>query len=368
MKEFLAAHQAKIKGVLSCFDRMLFRGYLTLENGGAMAQFLDGTQCSDLKSFLFEQGYRVKEHARTWAAREGRPFEYLQAKTRMEDRARQLAARDHVERGLVCIFSVLQPCRSFAFKFTKGWTFARPARRKCLFLYYYFIDPRFGLIHIRLQTWFAMHMQIYVNGHEWLARKLDDNGIGYTKVDNVFLAIDDVDRAQAFADRFASLDWPRILDEFARQVNPLMSDLLDGYTYYWVTAQSEYSTDVMFNRGALAELYPRLISHSTQCFGAKEVMSFLGRKLVGQFQGEIITDVLDFAHKRIPGVRVKHRVGENWIKMYDKAGVVLRIETVINNPEGFRVRKSVRRRGKPVTEWSRCAKGSRTCFAIATSR
>jgi hypothetical protein len=357
MKEFLAAHQAKIKGVLSCFDRMLFRGHLVLENGGAMAQFLDGTQVPDLKSFLTEQGYRVKAHAQTWAAREGRPFEYLQAKTRMEDRARELAARDRIERGLVCIFSVLQPCRSFSFKFTKGWTFVNPARRKCLFLYYYFMDPRFGLIHVRLQTWFPMAMQVYVNAHEWLARKLDDNGIGYTKLDNVFLDIEDVDRAQAFADRFSSLDWPRILDGFARQVNPLMADLLDGYTYYWVTAQSEYATDVMFKRGALAELYPRLISHSSQCFGAKEVMSFLGRKLVGQFQGQIITDVLDFAHKRIPGVRVKHRVKENWIKMYDKAGAVLRIETVINNPEGFRVRKSVRRRGKPATEWVPMRKG-----------
>ena len=38
------------------------------------------------------------------------------------------------------------------------------------------------------------------------------------------------------------------------------------------------------------------------------------------------------------GSRIKHRVKENWLKMYDKAGLVLRVETVINNPEEFRVR------------------------------
>ena len=86
-------------------------------------------------------------------------------------------------------------------------------------------------------------------------------------------------------------------------------------------------------------------------------MSFLGRKLVGHFQGQIVTDLSDLHHQRIPGVRIKHRVKQNWIKMYDKAGCVLRIETVINNPNEFRVRKSVRRRGRLTTEWVPMRKG-----------
>ena len=79
-------------------------------------------------------------------------------------------------------------------------------------------------------------------------------------------------------------------------------------------------------------------------------MSFLGRKLHGQFQGEAVTD--EFAHAlkgRLPGRRVKHRMKQNWIKMYDKAGVA--VETVINQPGEFRVRRRVRRRGRRVTEW-----------------
>lgn len=81
-------------------------------------------------------------------------------------------------------------------------------------------------------------------------------------------------------------------------------------------------------------------------------MTFLGRKLTGCFQGEVVTDQheVELVGKRIPGRRVKHRMKCNWIKMYDK-GSVLRLETVINNPEEFRVRRQVRRNGKDMMAW-----------------
>ena len=99
-------------------------------------------------------------------------------------------------------------------------------------------------MHVRLQTWFPLQIQVYVNGHEWLARKLKQNGIRYTKRENAFLWIEDLARAQKFPDRFCSLDWPRLLNRYAKKINPLMADLLKTMPYYWVTAQSEYSTDI----------------------------------------------------------------------------------------------------------------------------
>jgi hypothetical protein len=80
-------------------------------------------------------------------------------------------------------------------------------------------------------------------------------------------------------------------------------------------------------------------------------MSFLGRKFHGKFEGEVVTDQAGALTGRIPGRRVKHRMKQNWIKMYDKAGLVLRVETVINQPEEFRVRRRVCRRGERRTEW-----------------
>lgn len=81
---------------------------------------------------------------------------------------------------------------------------------------------------------------------------------------------------------------------------------------------------------------------------------FLGRKLRGNFEGQIVSDLSDLSG-RIPECRIKHRVKENWLKMYDKAGLVLRVETVINNPDEFKVRKKVIRNDK--VEWVPMRKG-----------
>src|SRR6266487_5935642 len=121
------------------------------------------------------------------AEQKGRPYVYLHEKVRKEDLAKQLAERDHIEQGLLCILSLLEPCRTFSFRSEKGKPFVASARRKCLFVYFYFMDRDFGLIHVKLQTWFPLQIQIYVNGHEWLARKLQENGIGFRKCENAFL-------------------------------------------------------------------------------------------------------------------------------------------------------------------------------------
>src|SRR5690606_6066134 len=114
---------------------------------------------------------------------------------------------------------------------------------------------------------------------------------------------------------------------------------------------------------ALKDLYPKLISHSCLCFGAKEVMGFLGKKLAGTFSGEYVSDMTDWSKQRLPpGMRVKHPVKVNWIKMYDKAGSVLRVQMVINDPTAFKVRRRVRRRGRQQTEWVEMRKGVANVF------
>lgn len=264
MKEFIDRHQRKIKGVLSCFDRMIFRGYLPVQNGQGMAGFLKVLNIprGQLKTFLLENSGAVISHAKAMAEKEGRPYRYLEQKLPMEQEARKIAARDGIEEGLVCIFAILEPCRTFSFTYAKDSDFIRPRRTKCLHLYYYFLDREFGLIHLKLQTWFPLTMQVYVNGQERLARKLKEEGIGFTKLDNVFIGLENFERAQALADGMTSLNWPGILERWTRRINPLMNGVLKNMRYYWATAQCEYATDVIFqSRRALQDLYPRLLSH-----------------------------------------------------------------------------------------------------------
>jgi hypothetical protein len=362
MDAFVAKHAPAIRGVLSCCDRVLFRGYVPLMSGYAMAEFLKLKQVQrrTLKSFLLTQAERVKKHALSIATEARRPYQYLSGPARKEDLARQIAERDGIAEGLVCVFSVLEPCRTFSLVWKDTQPFVQPAWRKCLHLYFYFLDRQLGLIHVKVQTWFPFPLQVYVNGHEWLARRLDRHGVRYCKRDNAFLQVSDLARAQQLADGFATVDWPRVLGRYARRVNPLLRDLLAPMQYYWVTAQAEYSTDVLFRSPqALEHLMPRLLTYSTLYFEAREVMAFLGRKVHGNFQGDVVTDQVDFSQmpKRLPGRRVKHRMKRNWMKLYNKEGVVLRVETVINDPEEFRIRRRVRRHGRSVMAWVPLRKG-----------
>lgn len=169
--------------------------------------------------------------------------------------------------------------------------------------------------------------------------------------DNAFTSIDNPTKAQRLADGFSKLPWVRLLDHWTSVVNPLLkTPLLRDCRYYWTTTQAEYSTDVLFaSRDKLAELYPRLLDHATVNFGAADVLTFLGRKLSPQFLGEVVTDC---KKQRLAGARIKHRMKNNWLKMYDKFGRILRVETVINDPYEFRVRRKRERNGEHRMVWS----------------
>lgn len=119
--------------------------------------------------------------------------------------------------------------------------------------------------------------------------------------------------------------------------------------YNWLTEQAEYASDVIFqDRSKLSHLDPRLLDHALVKFSASDILTFLGRKLSGNFLEEVLADC---NKKLYPGARVKHRMKENWIKMYDRFGLVLRVETVINSAREFRVRRTRNRNGKPAKAW-----------------
>ena len=69
-------------------------------------------------------------------------------------------------------------------------------QRKCLHLYFYYQHEIYGLLHIRLQTWFPFTIQICMNGREWLAKQLKKEKISYQKQDNCFLKIGNIKSSQ----------------------------------------------------------------------------------------------------------------------------------------------------------------------------
>jgi len=210
--------------------------------------------------------------------------------------------------------------------------------RQCLFVYHYWIDPVFGFMSARLQTWFPFTLYVYMNGREWLARQMDREGLKYQRQDNCFSWIDDFTRAQSLMDEQLKTDWASALNGCVERIHPLFPELCEKYpmNYYWTSFQSEWAMDIVFrDPRQLQHLYPQLIHLGMVSFSSPDVMRFMDKKVnrkgdaVSPNAHEVVSDL----KIRREGVRIKHRLGKNSIKLYDKAycegGAVLRAELTL---------------------------------------
>ena len=336
MEQFLNKHKEKVTGVISVFDRVILKGYLPISYPEAAESFFNrrGMLLKEFKNFTTTQTELLKKHAMQVAYKAGRPYEYLREHVRKEDYVRKIAERDRIAEGLICVLAMNEENHTFALRYGKERPHLHRCSPRCLTLYFYYLDRHFGFMHVRLSTWMPFTIQVYVNGHDWLARQMSVKGVAYEQHENAFTSIEDCAKAQLLADRFAPLKWVNILHVFARRVNPLLKTILRDMEYHWVIDQAEYATDIMCHSHAcLDELYTKWQKHAAVCFQADDIMRFMGRKLHGSFNSTIVTD----AKYRPAVTRIKHTVRGNWIKMYNKQGIVLRVETVINRPGEFRV-------------------------------
>jgi hypothetical protein len=341
---FVAAHRQDVTGVLSGWDRVRMQGVLrALYQPTAMENFLlrVGVPFTQFAGYVRGITKRIRAAGANWAQAANRPCLYVQrAAVSKEEMAREIAKRDGITKGPVALLSAVEPCRKWQVRGnreTKHLEF-QLVSGKCIHLYFYLIHPQMGLIHLRLQTWFPFLIQVCLNGREWLGRQLQAAGQAFTKCGNCFTQLGDALAAQRLADAQDQTDWPAFLEGLLAECHPVHREVMTplGLSYYWSAAQTEYATDVMFSgRAPLHRLYPKLIRHGLEHFGSADVLRFLSSRepQVDRFQGEVNSDV----KQRAEGVRIKHRRAGNSVKMYDKQGQVLRVETTINQPKEFTV-------------------------------
>jgi hypothetical protein len=119
-----------------------------------------------------------------------------------------------------------------------------------------------------------------------------------------------------------------------------------GQTYHWSLMQVEYATDLAFRSATtLGPLYEQLTRQSVLSVKAEQIASFLGRKVTPQLAQELGSQF----STRIGGTCIKHRFGDASIKMYDKFGQILRIETTTNDVSFFKHHRKVEHRDRPAT-------------------
>ncbi len=275
-------HKDQIAGVLGCWDRVLIFGTLPkICYAEGMTSYLYARQVRIFDYPRFAEPFReqLRENAERLAGDSGIGIEFLRKRNvRKEDRVKQILAQRGEHPGLVCVLSAMEPCSTYKPWHDKqtGKTYLRPDDGKCLHYYFYFIDEELGLCYVRVPTWLPCRLQIYFNGHNWLAARLRKQKISFQLVDNAFVEVANWRRAQQIADGWESKRLHGKLDQFAQTYCPIHRSF--GFLYHWSVDQCEYATDIVFRHQAdLASIYGNLTRTAIHTVKPDNIATFLGR-------------------------------------------------------------------------------------------
>ena len=361
-------HKDQIAGVLSCYDRILIQG--TVPGwcyAGGMTNYFYKHQIRIFDYPKWAEPLRdaLRENMERIAAENALEIEFVRSRKsfRKEDRVKQILEERGEQAGLVCILSAMEPCGSY-----QPWhekrshkTYLKPDDGKCLHYYIYLMDDDLGLCSLRVPTWCPFRLQFYCNGHSYLARQMSQRNLPYRVLDNAFGWIADFEQAQKLADEFRVEMVHRKLDSFADRYCPVVKQC--GLDYHWSLDQVEFATDIVFRKQSdLQAIYERLTRTAIHTVKPDSIATFLGRKLNGNYQDEMGNRF----DTRIEGTRIRHTMGPVSIKMYDKFGLILRIETTVVNVSFFKHYREVEHQdGTRCMAWAEMKK---TIYSLAPLR
>jgi len=341
--EFHKKYSDKIEGTISCYDRIIISG--SLSNWGyteAMQTYLftNNIRVFDFPNFAKQYNERIREQIEKVSKEQQIQIEYIRNPNRFDKELnikKKLESRGS-QPGIVHIYTSMEICDSYSpfwNPITQKATL-KSKTTKCLHYYIYFIDKILGLCFLRIPTWIPCRVQFYFNGHNLLSYKLQKRGINFQMKDNAFTQISDYRTAQRLSDNIRVEDIHQWFDIIIDSFIPFLKET--SQTYRWTLTQTEYSTDIIFKKQEeLKYIYDEIILQSIHSVKPENIATFFSRPLAANYSQEVGTKY----NKKIQGTRIKHFMGANSIKMYDKTNKVLRIETTVNNITEFKVFREV---------------------------
>ena len=342
-------HHKDIVGILSCFDRILINGFLPdIGHDKAMEGLMRhlNIRLFDYPDHANQWREQIRTHIEKLAADNKTTIEFIRNTPRKEDHIQAILEKRGTHPGIVHILSAMEGCRCYHPWHDKkaNRTMLRTRKGQCLHYYIYFIDEDLGLCHLRLPTWAPFRIQFYFNGHNWLAAKLRRERINYVLQDNAFASLSDWKQAQQLSDSLTPELLHRKLDRWTKLCFPLLEQFPSGY--HWSLMQLEYSTDIVFSSPErLRPLYENISRSAVLAVKADDVATFLGKRIHPLFAGEAGSKF----QTRIEGTRLRHFLGPASLKLYDKHGFILRLETTVNDVSFFKHhRKVIQRDGTTV--------------------
>lgn len=340
-------NKEKINGTLETFDRMIVNGYLS--NLCNYRQFLyyliqNNIKLKDFDRFALDQTESLVNNIENYVKNNNAEIIHLNSsKIDKDEIAKNIFKENSSKTGLIVALSTVELCNTMTVKpnhETKKLEVTSKST-KCKHYYFYYNGLKFGWMFLKIQTWFPYNVQVYINGREYLSKILDKENIKYEMYNNSFSYIEDFDRAQKLANGILNKKISDSFDGLVSLINNHLPNIesIFSHSYYWCIDQCEFATNINFkSRKDLSSFYKTLVETTYFTFSSEDIYSFFGRNVnyIQKFKkGEIVSDL----RNRYQGYRIKFKINNNQIKMYDK-GNNLRIKVTINNPKDFKVLKT----------------------------
>ncbi len=245
---------------------------------------------------------------------------------------------------IIAIIKSLENSRSFTSKeiitkagnkFTKMFTV-----NKFVSQYYIYIDDQqLGLCYLKISSYLPFMSEFYFNGHNYLQKQFDLLGKKYIKKDNSFTYVQDLDLLNSIVNQFKPSfalnrikHWMNLFFKFDKGAKSTRSKLL---YHNWFTYQTEIATNIIFKSPKFANSYFNRILAKHHTIGLPDKLTEIFS--LSKLQNNSKSTQNKYKVKAV----LKHFLEKNSIKMYNKSGCLLRVETTINKPElpGLKLKK-----------------------------
>jgi len=206
--------------------------------------------------------------------------------------------------------------------------------------YFYCVDEDFGPFFLKYCSYFPYNAKLCINGHEYLKRQLDKEGIAYQALDNGILSCEDPERMQQIADGLSAEKIADLLFKWQKRLPYPFApkDTAAGYRYAVSILQAEFSLTQVLDRPVMGRLFFEQVIRENLDIGRPQQTQLVferrvTRRTPGRFRTRIITEgVTPTLHADYKNTR---------IKQYHKEGRALRTETTINDTRDFGVGRGI---------------------------
>ncbi|MCK5677774.1 MAG: hypothetical protein KAH72_04800 [Flavobacteriaceae bacterium] len=262
----------------------------------------------------------------------------------IQDNYKKELAQKNKKSKVIAIIKAVENVRTFSSKEIKtkaGKTFLKMfSLNKFISQYYVYIDDeKLGLCYLKISSYLPFVSEFYFNGHNYLQKQFDLQSKKYTKKDNSFTKVDDLEMLNNLVKNFQpsiALDrinhWMEMFFKFDQGKKSTCSKLLK---HNWFTYQTEIATNLIFKSAKFASSYFDKILSKHHTIGLPDKLTEIFG--LSRQKNNSKTSQNKYHTKAV----IKHWLEKNSIKCYNKNGCLLRVETTINKPDlpGLKLKK-----------------------------